>query len=86
MIAGLTFDSSISLGTMLHLGILLVAISVAWGTLMQQLKDIKERLGCTEEDVEKQGEKTASVLSRLAALETDMAWVKRKETNVPIKR
>jgi uncharacterized protein YoxC len=79
----MTFDSTVNLGTIIHLVVLLVSIAITWGALTQQikgiyfqLKEIKERLGCTEDDVEKQGEKTQSVMTRIASLETDVGWLK----------
>lgn len=71
-------DPTIPLGTIIHLGFSLLAVGAAWGSLRHELREIKERLGCAEEEIEGHGEKGMSLSERLRALETDSHWIKKE--------
>lgn len=81
----MTFEPTITLGTLVQLLSMLGAIFGAYAALRtqiaemrSQLTDIKERLGCTEETVGGQVEKQQSVMERIIALENDIKWIKAK--------
>lgn len=74
----MTFDATISLGTMIHLGSMLVAIGIVYGALNSQMKEILRRLGCAEEKGEEQGHATLTIIERLRALEKDVDWLKEQ--------
>lgn len=72
----MTFDPSVNLGTVIGIVVMMGSLAVGWGSIRAQLVEIKERLGCTEESVEDQGEKTNTINARLSRAEADIAWLK----------
>lgn len=53
--------------------------------LVSDLNDIKNRLGCTEEEVSGQRERTGTISERLATLENDVRWLKQNNPQGPQK-
>lgn len=86
MWAQITMDMSIPLGTVIHLLGTVVIISGAYwrlavrqqwqhNALVAELREIKERVGCVEEEATAQGEKGTSLAVRLRGAEKDIEWL-----------
>jgi hypothetical protein len=56
---GLKWDGAVSLGTVIHIGVLIVGLSLAWGAFSQRLHDIEVQHAMLAHRIEKIDASTA---------------------------